>query len=183
MVAAKAGLDRRPGLGSPPDRGRPVQFRAPVHGHPAPRSRRRAHRSGQGAVERVLDRCSDQLRADGVAEPLDRASASPPRSRWSGRGLRVLATAVQTGADAQRFGPDSLGDLTLTGLQAMLDPPRAAAASAVAACQTAGIAVKMITGDHAATAASIAARVGVLAEGDPGDDSVLTGVELSRLER
>ena len=51
------------------------------------------------------------------------------------------------------FDEDALpGSLALTGLQAMLDPPRAAATSAVAACHTAGIAVKMITGDHAGTA-------------------------------
>ena len=52
------------------------------------------------------------------------------------------------------------GFADVTGLQAMLDPPRAAATSAVAACHTAGIAVKMITGDHAGTAASIATKVG-----------------------
>ena len=55
----------------------------------------------------------------------------------------------------------------LTGLQAMLDPPRAAAAAAVAACHTAGIAVKMITGDHAATAPAIAGKVGLLDEASP----------------
>ncbi len=49
----------------------------------------------------------------------------------------------------------------LTGLQAMLDPPRDAAAAAVAACRDAGIAVKMITGDHAATATAIAGRIGL----------------------
>ena len=56
----------------------------------------------------------------------------------------------------------------LTGLQAMLDPPRAAATAAVAACHTAGIAVKMITGDHAATATAIAGQVGLLDGHEPG---------------
>ena len=182
VVAAKAGLDRD-GLASALPRTGVVpfsserQFMATLHRDPD---------SGhivlvKGAVERVLDRCSDQLGADGETELLDRTGILAAAESLSARGLRVLATAVRTGADPQRFGPDSLEDLTLTGLQAMLDPPRAAAASAVAACHTAGIAVKMITGDHAGTAASIASRVGVLPEGEPGDESVLTGVELSRL--
>jgi cation-transporting ATPase F len=98
------------------------------------------------------------------------------------RGLRVLATAVrQSGLephDIDRLDERALGDgLVLTGLQAMLDPPRAAAATAVAACRTAGISVKMITGDHAATATAIAREVGLLETGDAG--AVLTGAELA----
>jgi cation-transporting P-type ATPase F len=69
----------------------------------------------------------------------------------------------------------------LTGLQAMLDPPRAAATAAVAACHTAGIKVKMITGDHAVTATAIAGQVGLLDRTRPGDDSVLTGADLAAL--
>ncbi len=63
----------------------------------------------------------------------------------------------------------------------MQDPPRAAAAAAVRACHDAGITVKMITGDHASTAAAVARQVGVLTpDGDlPG--AVLTGAELAAL--
>ena len=72
-------------------------------------------------------------------------------------GFRVLATGVRTDADQTGFDVDSVaGQLTLTGLHAMLDPPRDAARTAVAACHSAGIDVKMITGDHAGTAAAIA---------------------------
>ena len=82
----------------------------------------------------------------------------------AGRGLRVLATAVRQIARPGRSSPRTRlpGTLVLTGLQAMLDPPRPAAAPAVRACRTAGIAVKMITGDHAATAAAVARRIGLL---------------------
>ncbi|MGK2880008.1 MAG: HAD-IC family P-type ATPase, partial [Mycobacterium sp.] len=73
------------------------------------------------------------------------------------------------------------GTVALTGLQAMLDPPRAAATSAVTACHAAGIAVKMITGDHAGTASAIAASVGVLNRDQSLHDAVLTGMELSKL--
>ena len=182
VVAAKAGLHRQDLAATLPRRGvvpfsSERQFMATLHRDPD---------GGhvilvKGAVERVLGRCSAQLRADGEAEPVDHDGVLAAAASLSARGLRVLATAVRTGADPQRFGADSLEDLTLTGLQAMLDPPRATAAAAVAACRTAGIAVKMITGDHAGTAASIAARVGVLTEGERRPASVLTGVELSEL--
>ncbi len=62
----------------------------------------------------------------------------------------------------------------------MMDPPREAATSAVQACRSAGISVKMITGDHAVTATVIAQQVGLLDRGD-GDGSVLTGSDLSSL--
>jgi cation-transporting ATPase F len=71
------------------------------------------------------------------------------------------------------------GALVFTGLQAMLDPPRAAAIAAVQSCHTAGIDVKMITGDHAATATAIAEQLGILTDDEPG--SVLTGADLAAL--
>ena len=59
-----------------------------------------------------------------------------------------------------------------------MDPPRPTAASAVATCRTAGLAVKMITGDHATTARTIARTIGLLDE----DGDVLTGAELDLLD-
>ncbi len=94
----------------------------------------------------------------------------------------MLATAVRAASSLLDFEEDALpGSLAFTGLQAMLDPPRAAATSAVAACHTAGIAVKMITGDHAGTAASIATQVGLLANAEPTPGAVLTGADLAAL--
>ena len=135
----------------------------------------------KGAVERVLELCRTQLDAGGAVHPLDAAAVHAAAVDLAGRGLRVLATAmVRPGRDIA-FGDDALaGRLVLTGLQAMHDPPREAAAAAVRACRTAGISVKMITGDHAATAAAIARRTGVLDDADrPG--AVLTGADLDAL--
>ena len=136
----------------------------------------------KGSVERMLELCSTQMGADGAPRPLEHAEITRAAELLSGRGLRVLATGVRTGTDLHGFHEDTLaGSLTLTGLQAMLDPPRAAATSAVTACRTAGIAVKMITGDHAGTAASIATKVGLLADGEPPPGAVLTGADLAAL--
>lgn len=61
----------------------------------------------------------------------------------------------------------------------MFDPPREAAAAAVRACHQAGVAVKMITGDHVGTAATIAGAVGITA--DRADRTALTGTELDAI--
>lgn len=136
----------------------------------------------KGSVERMLELCSTQMGADGAPRRLDRAVVMQAAEMLSGKGLRVLATGVRAATGPQDFQEGALpGSLTLTGLQAMLDPPRTAATSAVAACHTAGIAVKMITGDHAGTAASIATKVGLLADGEPTESAVLTGADLAAL--
>ncbi len=135
----------------------------------------------KGSVERMLMLCDTQMSADGALCPLDRAAVLAEVDRLAGEGLRVLATGVCTEADPGCFDERMLpGHLALTGLQAMLDPPRDAARAAVAACHSAGIAVKMITGDHAATARAIASSIGVLDQ-TPTPNAVLTGVELAAL--
>ncbi|MCB1830527.1 MAG: HAD family hydrolase, partial [Gammaproteobacteria bacterium] len=68
------------------------------------------------------------------------------------------------------------GNLTLLGLVGIMDPPRSEALEAVRLCQSAGIRVKMITGDHAATAQAIAAQMGIGSGG-----RVLTGHQLEKL--
>ena len=130
----------------------------------------------------LLGLCGAQMDADGTVGGLDRDAVLEAAGELAGRGLRVLATTMRPATGAGDFAEDRLpGSMVLTGLQAMLDPPRAAAAAAVAACHTAGIKVKMITGDHAATATAVAGQVGVLDRTVPGDGLVLTGADLAAL--
>jgi len=136
----------------------------------------------KGSVERMLELCDTQMGADGEHRPLDRAAVLAEVDRLAGKGLRVLATGVCPDVDPADFDEAALrGRVTLTGLQAMLDPPREAAKTAVSACHSAGIAVKMITGDHAGTASAIAGSIGVLGPGRPAAGSVMTGAEISGL--
>ncbi|MDX6744790.1 HAD-IC family P-type ATPase [Actinocorallia sp. A-T 12471] len=113
----------------------------------------------KGSAERVMARCADALDAKGQTVPLDRQKVERLASALGGRALRVLAFARALGHE----GP--LGEepppLTFLGLQAMQDPPRPEAVSAVAACRTAGIEVKMITGDNLATARAIGGEIGL----------------------
>ena len=130
----------------------------------------------------MLELCSTQMGADGAPRPLDHANVLRAAEVLTAAGLRVLATGVRAASGPDDFDEDALpGSLALTGLQAMLDPPRAAASSAVAACHTAGIAVKMITGDHAGTATAIATKVGLLDNSEPTTGAVLTGTDLAAL--
>ena len=136
----------------------------------------------KGAAERVASLCSGWMRADGTVETLDHDVITEAVVGLAARGLRVLATAVAAQVPPGGFTSEALeGHLVLCGLQAMLDPPRPAAPSAIAACQAAGIEIKMITGDHAVTAAAIAQELGL----DPrpvADRRVLTGADLSAMD-
>jgi magnesium-transporting ATPase (P-type) len=94
-------------------------------------------------------------------------------------GQRVLAVAVKP-AEPHRSELDFQdvdGDLTLLGLFGLMDPPREEAIAAVRTCRNAGIRVKMITGDHAATARAIARQVGLA-----NPDDALTGAQLDALD-
>jgi cation-transporting ATPase F len=123
----------------------------------------------KGAVEEVAARCGDELVPGGGVRPLDAGALDRLNRDLTGQGLRVLAFA--------RFTPGTAP--TLLGLQAMHDPPRPEAVAAVAACRSAGIDVKMITGDHAGTARAIAAEVGLVDAA--ASARVLTGTELAGL--
>ncbi|MDP4033990.1 MAG: cation-transporting P-type ATPase [Pseudorhodobacter sp.] len=129
----------------------------------------------KGAPEQVLAMCTDQTGAHGP-EVIDRPFWHAEADRIAADGQRVLALAMCHPAAAQLAAADLDGHLTLIGLTGLIDPPRAEAIAAVAECHGAGIAVKMITGDHAGTAAAIGRQIGLK---NPG--AVLTGADLDNL--
>jgi magnesium-transporting ATPase (P-type) len=130
----------------------------------------------KGAPERVLGMCSCQ-RLDGEDVPIDVGHWHQIMDELAGRGQRLLAVAFRTMPSTQKqIGfSDVETVLTLLGIVGMIDPPRPEAVKAVLKCQHAGIRVKMITGDHAATAVAIAGQLNI------GDDSVLCGNDLDRM--
>ena len=121
----------------------------------------------KGAPERVLDMCGG----------LDHAQWHDRAEALARRGLRVLALAERP-ETGNRIDPATLErGLTFLGLVGLIDPPRAEAIAAVAECRAAGIRVKMITGDHAGTAAAIGAQIGLA-----NPRRVLTGTDLDTLD-
>ena len=130
-----------------------------------------------GALERLLDRCTDVLGDDCQTTALDKAAVLCSADDMASHGLRVLAM-VRRQVDKAHDTLDHshvAKDLTFLGLQGMIDPPRAAAVAAIANFAKAGIAVKMITGDHLITARAIATQIGLKG------DAALTGSELEKI--
>jgi cation-transporting P-type ATPase F len=117
----------------------------------------------KGSVEAILARCQETI--DGT--PLNRDRIVQEVEDLAGQGLRVLAFAKKQMPQSQQSSQQSLdrsdieSGLMFLGLQGMIDPPRAEAIAAVHSCQSAGIQVKMITGDHVITAKAIAERIGL----------------------
>ena len=127
----------------------------------------------KGAPEAVLGRCRAVLTAAGPA-PLETAAWLARAEALAARGFRVLAVACRELGSADE-PPEQ--DLLLLALVALMDPPRAEAAAAVAECRRAGITPVMITGDHPGTARAVARRVGIAGE----KATVLLGEELATL--
>ena len=134
----------------------------------------------KGAVEALLERCAHALTEAGERAPLDKALVLRQAEAMAARGLRVLGFARRD-MPPEHSELDHVhvaGELTFLGLQGKLDPPRPEAIAAVAKCKTAGIRVKMITGDHILTARAIAAQIG-LASG--AEVVAFTGRDLDKL--
>ena len=128
----------------------------------------------KGAPEVILDRCD---RSAGGVE-LDREQVTRHIRSMADEGLRVLAFARKPAESLTELNDeDAQGGFELLGLQGMIDPPREEAIEAVEKSHEAGITVKMITGDHAGTAAAIGRQLGLIEE----DDTAVTGRELDAL--
>jgi Ca2+-transporting ATPase len=138
----------------------------------------------KGALDRLLARCERTLLADGTEVPVDAAAIHAAGDHLAAQGLRVLAfVRRRVAADHAHLSPTHVsGGLTFLGLQGMMDPPRAEAAEAVRDCLRAGVRVKMITGDHAVTAATIARQLGLRGATHPdGSLRAVTGNELTQV--
>jgi len=139
----------------------------------------------KGAVERTLRLCDQALAEDGTDRALDAQAVLTRVETYAGRGLRVLALARKSvpARMATLTDREMEGGLTFLGLQAMMDPPRPEAIAAVRACQSAGIAVKMITGDHALTARAIAQQIGLdgRKHHENGELIAMTGQQLAAI--
>ena len=116
----------------------------------------------KGATEAILPRCGKQYETDG-AQPIDTDYWTTQTEKIASRGQRTLAIAMRAAdANQQVLNFDDVEeDLILLGLVGIVDPPRQEAIEAISRCYSAGIQVKMITGDHATTAAAIAENMGI----------------------
>jgi len=136
----------------------------------------------KGAPEAVLDRCTAQFDGSDSIE-LDLEAWQQRLDEMAAEGLRVLAFAdKQVDDDKSSLSADGdMRDLRLLGLVGFVgfaDPPRPEVPEAIAACQSAGVKVKMITGDHATTALAIARELGLT----NADGKVVSGREIDAMD-
>ncbi|MFI5042459.1 MAG: cation-translocating P-type ATPase, partial [Acidimicrobiales bacterium] len=135
----------------------------------------------KGAPDVILDRSTFARMPEGRTERLTdemRTKVLAENDRIAGQGRRVLAFA-QREFDPATFDPDGdlmalMQDLEIAALVGEVDPPRAEATKAIAEARRAGIRVRMITGDHAVTAAAIALELGI-------EGRAVTGAEFAAL--
>ncbi|MGP1396988.1 MAG: HAD-IC family P-type ATPase [Inquilinaceae bacterium] len=132
----------------------------------------------KGAPEHIIARCARQRDEDGE-RPIDPDHWRDRIDALAAGGERVLALAMKPTDPERRIlrYADVDDGLTLLGLFGIADPPREEAIAAVDRCRRAGIAVKMITGDHAGTAGAIARRLGL-----EHPAPVLTGPDIDALD-
>jgi Ca2+-transporting ATPase len=135
----------------------------------------------KGAPDVLLARCTRQLFRDGDMPLDDRATAAIENEyrAMAEKALRGLLVASRTvPVDDARNAQDLaalVADLTFLGLVGLMDPPRPEVKDAIGQCKSAGIEIKMITGDHRDTALAIARELGL--EGD-----AMTGAELEVID-
>jgi Ca2+-transporting ATPase len=135
----------------------------------------------KGAPDVLVARGGSYRGPDGTLVPVtdqNRPLATEANDRMAGSGHRVMVVA-QRDLDPASFDPggDLIGlvhDLTLLAMVGIVDPPRSEAKAAIAECKHAGIRVRMITGDHATTAAAIAGELGI-------EGRAITGAEFAAM--
>ena len=138
----------------------------------------------KGSVESLVPRCHDAFTGHLAPTDIDRESIHVRTEDMAAKGLRVLAFARATvPAETVSVTHEHIATgLTFLGLQGMIDPPRPEAVQAVHTCHSAGIKVKMITGDHLGTASAIATTIGLGGTGNGGATlSAIDGKALAKL--
>lgn len=143
----------------------------------------------KGAPDRLASRSNKMLKEDGTEVDFDSQFWTEQVAQLSSNGYRCLAVCQTTisapmlvditGQGAAWLTKAEKPFLTFVGLVAILDPPREECITAIKEAHRAGILVKMITGDHPATAKAIGKQLGIV---DGEHQQVLTGPEMDKME-
>lgn len=133
----------------------------------------------KGAPETIFAMCDRQRTVTDGTEVFAERYWDERAEEVAARGERVLAIAVKPVAPecSDLEFSDVEHGLILIGLVGLIDPPRPEAIDAISECHSAGIRVKMITGDHKGTAAAIGKQIGL-----QNPDRVLTGADLDAMD-
>ncbi len=166
-----------------------TKYMATFHSIPNDRGESMIRMYVKGAPDVLMTRATHAIGTSGAAEDLTTLHSDllAHNDALANRGLRVLAVAerVFSSADWHEFvdnggnPSDLVHDLTLLALIGIMDPPRPEARDAISEARSAGIDVKMITGDHAVTAAAIGRELGLTSH---GGGQAVTGADLDLMD-
>ncbi|MFX1278222.1 MAG: cation-translocating P-type ATPase [Promethearchaeota archaeon] len=131
----------------------------------------------KGAPERIMD-ISIMLESNGNVKEFDdnlKNYLMEKVNEQAGQGYRMLAIAYKKFSKIDDLNREEVeNNLIFLGFVSIMDPPRIGVKQAIEECQLGGIKVIMITGDHPATAKTIASQMGIYNEGD----SIINGKEI-----
>ncbi|MFA9405345.1 MAG: cation-translocating P-type ATPase [Anaerolineales bacterium] len=135
----------------------------------------------KGAPDVLIARSDSILLSSGKVASLDdkaRQRAMDLNEKLASQGMRVMIVAGRdldpTTFDSEADLLKEVNNLTLLGIVGIVDPSRPEAKVAIAESKSAGIRVRMITGDHAVTAASIAEELGI-------EGRAITGADFNKM--
>lgn len=133
----------------------------------------------KGAPDVLISRCTT-IQVNGHVKPLTKEMKQKWErsvSQFASQALRTIAVAVRPLPEGNHQAADVESNMTLIGLEAMMDPPRPDVKDAIHECREAGIKTVMITGDHVETARAVAKSLNML----PDHGKVMTGQQLDQL--
>jgi P-type Ca2+ transporter type 2C len=151
------------------------KYRATLHDHPTQSTR---YLFVVGAPEILLEHSSHMLNADAEAVLITSAGrfdVTQQLSNQAGTGRRLVAVAARRNVALEDIQHDDIHDLLYLGLLTINDPVRTEAPAVVRRTLAAGIAVKIVTGDHPETARAIGRGVGLMS------DDVITSEDLEHV--
>jgi P-type Ca2+ transporter type 2C len=124
----------------------------------------------KGAVESIVSMLEDRSKSNAVLEK---------GNEMADNGIRVIGFGYKIlNKLPAKFSIETVEkDLSYAGMTGMIDPPREEAKTAITECKTAGMRAVMITGDHLATASSIARDIGILS----GNELAISGRDLQKM--
>ena len=138
----------------------------------------------KGAPEIVLSKCKEVVLSDGQVSAQDyKKTIDEQLMTYQNMAMRTLGFAykiVDDNEDADCVALVSANDLNFLGVVASSDPIRDDVPAAVAKCQSAGIGIKIVTGDTPGTATEIARQIGLWTAADT-ERNRITGVAFAEL--
>ncbi|XP_039155414.1 calcium-transporting ATPase 12, plasma membrane-type-like [Eucalyptus grandis] len=141
------------------------------------------HIQWKGAAEMILALCSDYYSQNGMVNVMKDEGRSEFRTtikNMADKSLRCIAFAYKkiNGSLAQNHGRVQEDGLILLGIVGIKDPCRPGVRNAVASCRSAGVNIKMITGDNMHTARAIALECGILnPDKDLEEEAIVEGAQ------